>query len=450
MESKILIIDDDASFLRILEYTLQQEDYPVFTAESAEDGLTVFREQNPALVITDMKLPGMDGLQVVKAVKERASDTLVIIVTAYGEIELAVEAMKNGAYDYITKPFSRDELKLTVKKALQHRAISDENRRLRKELSGGVEFRDLIGSSPGMEKVIDMVRKVSDTEATVLITGESGTGKEMIARAVHSLSGRKAGPFIPINCAAIPGNLLESELFGHLKGAFTGAVKDRQGKFQQAEGGTLFLDEVGELPIDLQPKLLRALQERIVEPLGGGRPQKLDVRVVAATNLHLEEALEKGCFREDLYYRLSVIPIHLPPLRERREDIPLLLRFFAGKYGCPDLVFAQEALEKLMAYSWPGNVREIENTIERLIIMRRSDRVTPADLSEKIHLNHRKGRKPVYLLPDEGYSLEALERDVVLEALLRNQWNQSAAARFLRIPRHILLYRMEKYEIAPP
>jgi two-component system, NtrC family, response regulator len=293
-----------------------------------------------------------------------------------------------------------------------------------------------------------VVRKVADTEATVLLTGESGTGKELVARAIHTFSSRRTRPFVAVNCAAIPHDLLESELFGHVKGAFTGAVRDKTGKFLLADGGTLFLDEVGELPVDLQPKLLRALQERTVEPVGGIRPQKIDVRVVAATNADLEEGLRLGSFREDLYYRLAVIPLHLPPLRERPEDIPYLVRHFCAKHGAPQVQLAAEALRSLQDYHWPGNVRELENTVERLLIMRHSDLIAADELSDKI----RTGRQPaggggVLNLPPDGYPLEQLEREVVMEALARNGWNQTAAARFLRIPRHTLIYRMEKYNI---
>lgn len=449
-ETKILVIDDDDSLRRILEYSLMEEGHSVLTAASGEEGLAIFADQHPALVITDMKMSGMDGFQVLKAVKEQSADTLVIIITAFGEVDAAVRAMKLGAYDYVTKPFGRDELKLTVKKALQLRGLSEENRQLREELSDRNDFRTMVGTSKKMERVFEVVRKVADTEATVLITGESGTGKELVARAIHSLSSRKKAPFVPINCAAIPRELLESELFGHVKGAFTGAVKDRPGKFQMAEGGTLFLDEVGDLPVELQPKLLRVLQERVVEPLGGAKVQKLDVRLVAATNLDLEKAIDEGQFREDLYYRLSVIPVHLPSLRERKEDLPLLLRHFVAKLGCPDVTFSKEALDVLTMYSWPGNVRELENTVERLLIMRRGDEIGREDLPEKIGESRQLSNRAVILLPDEGYSLESLEREVVVEALRRNDWNQTAAARFLRIPRHVLVYRMEKYDIAVP
>ncbi|MBK5275173.1 MAG: sigma-54-dependent Fis family transcriptional regulator [Desulfuromonadales bacterium] len=455
MRPKILIIDDDTSLRRVLEYNLQEAGYAVATASSGEDGLALFDEVSPALVITDMKMPGMDGMQVLKAVKERSPETLVIVITAFGTVDIAVEAMKAGAYDYITKPFNRDELRLTVAKALQFSGLTVENKRLKDELSDRSDFRSLVGSSEAMEKVFGIVRKVADTEASVLITGESGTGKELIARSIHANSGRRDSPFVAINCAAIPRDLLESELFGHVKGAFTGAVKDKTGKFALADGGTLFLDEVGELPLELQPKLLRALQERTVEPVGGTKELKLDVRVVAATNLDIEQAITEGVFREDLYYRLAVIPVHLPPLRQRRDDIPPLLRHFCLKHGAGKVTFDKQSLETLTGYAWPGNVRELENTVERLLILRNADTISFDDLPDKIRNNGAATGTAAHSgsvvnLPDEGYSLEQLEREVVMQALERNRWNQAAAARFLRIPRHTLIYRMEKYEIVPP
>ncbi|MBI2353884.1 MAG: sigma-54-dependent Fis family transcriptional regulator [Deltaproteobacteria bacterium] len=450
MKPKILVIDDDASLRRVLEYNLEEAGYEVFAASSGEEGLTLFAEESPALVITDMKMPGMDGLQVLRTIKERAPETLVIIITAFGAVDIAVEAMKAGAYDYITKPFNRDELRLIVAKALQFTGLAAENRRLKGELADRSDLRTIVGSSREMERVFDIVRKVADTEASVLITGESGTGKELVARSLHAHSSRRDAPFVAINCAAIPRDLLESELFGHVKGAFTGAIRDKAGRFQMADGGTLFLDEVGDLPLELQPKLLRALQERVVEPVGGTTQQRLDVRVVAATNLDIEQAMASGTFRDDLYYRLSVIPIHIPPLRERRTDIPLLLRYFCVKHGCERVAFDKQALDTMTSYNWPGNVRELENTVERLLIMRNGDIISLADLPDKIRGGGAKGASAVITLPDEGYPLEQLEREVVVSALERNHWNQTAAARFLRIPRHTLIYRMEKYGITPP
>jgi len=445
MPPKILIVDDDSSFRRVLEYNLQQEGYDVYTAADGEQGLARFAEIAPPLVITDLKMPGMGGLQLLSAVKERSPSTVVIVLTAFGATETAVEAMKLGAFDYLTKPVNREELKLKVAQVLQVQGLSEENRLLKQELSDKADFRNLVGISKAMESVFAVVRKVADTEATVLITGESGTGKELVARAIHAGSSRRNAPFVAVNCAAIPRDLLESELFGHVKGAFTGAIRDKAGKFQQAEGGTIFLDEVGDLPIDLQPKLLRVLQERVVEPVGGRGEEKLDVRVLAATNTELEQAISQGRFREDLFYRLSVIPLELPPLRQRPEDIELLVRYFTAKYGGEGVTFSREALEVLQRYSWPGNVRELENTVERLLIMRNGDVIGADELPDKITASPVKteGNR----LPPEGYSLEQLEMEVVLEALERNNWNQTAAARFLRIPRHTLIYRMEKYNI---
>ncbi len=447
MKAKILVIDDDTSLRRVLEYNLQEEGYDVAAAASGEEGLRLFKQLQPDLVITDMKMSGMDGLKVLKSIKESSADTLVIIITAFGTVDVAVEAMKAGAYDYITKPFNREALKLTVKKALQFSGLAEENKRLKDELADKADFRSIVGSSPEMEKVFAMVRKVADTEASVFITGESGTGKELIARSIHANSSRRDGPFVAINCSAIPRDLLESELFGHTKGAFTGAIKEKSGKFQLADCGTIFLDEVGELLLELQPKLLRVLQEKEVEPLGGTKPQKLDVRVISATSLNMEKAIADGTFRDDLYYRLSVIPIHLPPLRERRKDIPLLIKYFSAKHGSDKISFDKEALEALSMFAWPGNVRELENTVERLLIMRSSDVIRFGELPDKFREPSSSHKNRVVRLPDEGYSLEQLEREIVIEALERNAWNQTAAARFLRIPRHTLIYRIEKYNI---
>jgi DNA-binding NtrC family response regulator len=450
MPPKILIIDDDSSLRRVLEYNLQQEGYEVFTAADGDSGLLLFAEQAPAVVITDLKMPGLGGFQLLSAVKERSPSTVVIVLTAFGAIDTAVEAMKLGAFDYLTKPFNREELKLTVRKALQLQGLSEENRLLKEELSERAAFKSIVGTSRVMEGVFAVVRKVADTEATVLITGESGTGKELVARAIHSGSSRRSGPFVAVNCAAIPRDLLESELFGHRKGAFTGAIRDKLGKFQLAEGGTIFLDEVGDLPVELQPKLLRVLQERAVEPVGGSSEQKIDVRVVAATNADLERWIAEGKFREDLYYRLCVIPLELPPLRARVEDIPLLVRYFCSKFGAERASFSKQALERLQSYAWPGNVRELENTVERLLIMRDGDLIGPEALPEKIAAGSARSEEGVLRLPPEGYSLEQLEMEAVQEALSRCDWNQTAAARFLRIPRHTLIYRMEKYHIVQP
>ena len=446
MKKTILVIDDDASLRRVLEFTLQDEGYDVITAASGEEGLERFAREKPAIVITDVRMPGIDGYQVLKSVKARSPSTVVIILTAFGVLEEAVEAMKQGAHDYLTKPFDRQTLKTAVGRALATSARRDRADSLS---SAERKVKVLLGESPAVKRVLAVVERVADTEATVLITGESGTGKELVANRLHEMSSRRDGPFVAVNCAAIARELLESELFGHVKGAFTGAVRDKQGKFQTARGGTLFLDEIGELPYELQPKLLRALQERVVDPVGATQPVRLDVRLVAATNRDLESAVAEGTFRQDLFYRLSVIPIEMPPLRECREDIPLLARHFFALYGGSSVILADDAMEALCAYDWPGNVRELENTIERLVIVRNADRITAGDLPEKIRAGGQSSQGIVQL-PPEGYPLEKLERDIVIQALERNNWNQTAAARFLSIPRHVLIYRMEKYGIIPP
>jgi two-component system NtrC family response regulator len=450
MAEKILVIDDDDSFRRVLEYNLQEDGHEVVTASSGEEGLILFKEHAPHLVITDMQMSGISGMDVLNAVKQESPDTLVIIITAFGAVDKAVQSMKLGAYDYITKPVNRDELKLVVRKALQLQNISAENRELRQRLEDREEFKHIIGSSDAMEAVFGLVRKVANTEATILITGESGTGKELVARAIHEQSSRRGSRFVAINCAAIPRELLESELFGHVKGAFTGAIRDQQGKFHQADGGTIFLDEVCEMPLAMQPKLLRVLQEKEITPIGADKVQKTDVRVIAATNQDIEAAVGAGLFREDLYYRLSVIPISLPPLRQRPSDIPLLTHHFAVKAGFPGVVFTKEASAALAGYPWPGNVRELENTITRMLILRHADMVGIEDVPEKIMTWRQQERSAIVHLPPEGYSLEQLEREVVMEALERNNGNKSAAAAFLKIPRHVLLYRLEKYGIESP
>ncbi len=449
MKQKILVIDDDPSLRRVMEYNLQQEGYEVSVAASGEKGLGMFDQLMPALVITDMKMPGIDGLDVLRHIRQRSPETLVIIITAFGEVDRAVEAMKAGAYDYIQKPFSRDSLKLTVSKALQYSGVIEENRRLKSQLDEKAGFRNMIGTSNEMQKVFDVINKVADTEAAVLITGESGTGKELVARAIHAQSSRRNAPFVAINCSAIPRELIESELFGYTKGAFTGALKDKAGKFQLAEGGTLFLDEIGELLPELQPKLLRALQEKEIDPVGSDKPLKIDVRVLSATNLDIRKAVTGGSFREDLFYRLSVIEIHLPPLRERRDDIALLIRHFCEKHGSAEVQFSRDALEVMRHYPWPGNIRELENTVERILILRHSDSIGVSDLPENM-LQKKTEANNMINLPDEGYPLDDLEKNIIIHALEKNSWNQAAAARFLSIPRHVLIYRIEKYGITLP
>lgn len=446
MAKQILLIDDDASLRRVTEFNLQQAGYQVQTTADGENGLQLYRHHPAGLVICDVQMPGMSGYQVLEQLLAHDPLCLVIIITAFSSVEKAVEAMKGGAYDYLTKPFSRDQLNLTVAKAFEFGNLRRENRQLKDVLAGRSEQQQIIGQAPIMHQLLQRVSRVAASQASVLITGESGSGKEVIAKALHSGSERADGPFVAVNCAAIPKDLIESELFGHLKGSFTGAVKDRKGKFSLADGGTLFLDEIGELPIDLQPKLLRALQEQEIEPVGG-TPDQVDVRVLAATNRNLEEAMADGSFREDLFYRLAVVPLEVPPLRERKEDIPLLLEFFLRKHQAGVGVhFSQEVVAHLQDYHWPGNVRELENVVEQMLILRQGSTLELCDLPQRI------GRSPlrpssVLSLPEEGYSLEDLEREAVEIALQRCNGNKTRAAAFLRIPRHTLLYRLEKYQI---
>jgi DNA-binding NtrC family response regulator len=447
---KVLLIDDDASLRRVTEYSLQSAGFQVICAADGEQGLACFKVDHPEIVITDIQMPGLSGYEVLQQIKAERPETLVIVITAYSSVEKAVEAMKQGAYDYLAKPFSRDELVLLVEKAFNLLGLQEENKRLRDELEHQIDFSHMVAISDVMQDIFDVVRRVAPTEASILITGESGTGKELIARAIHQGGPRSKEPFVAINCAAIPANLLESELFGHVRGAFTGAVRDRAGKFVEADGGTLFLDEVGEMPMELQPKLLRVLQEMEIEPVGG-KVRSVDVRIVAATNQDVETAMQEGRFREDLYYRLAVIPIELPPLRERADDIQLLVRHFLERFsvGNPTDISAA-ALESMTAYAWPGNVRELQNAVERMVVLNHGETLDLHHLPAKIRSLPSSARSQIVELPPDGYSLEAVEKEVVVQALERNDWNQTRAAAFLQVPRHTLIYRMEKYDIKKP
>jgi two-component system NtrC family response regulator len=449
MAKQILLIDDDVSLRRVTEFNLEEAGYQVLKAANGAEGLELFKRHRPSLVITDVQMPEMDGYQVLQQVLELEPQTLVVIITAFSSVEKAVEAMKSGAHDYLTKPFSRDQLSLIVAKAFEFCKLRQENSQLKDALAGSIVNGQIIGQAPVMQQLLQRVEKVAASQASVLISGESGSGKEVIAKALHNGSTRSEAPFVAVNCAAIPKDLIESELFGHIKGSFTGAIKDRKGKFSLADGGTLFLDEIGELPIDLQPKLLRVLQEQEFEPVGG-TTERVDVRVVAATNRDLEEAMQAGSFREDLYYRLAVVPMTLPPLRERKEDIPLLLDFFLRKHQAGvGIKFSSEVLSRLQDYSWPGNVRELENVVEQMIILRQGDELDVCDLPPRIGRSVVRANS-VLNLPDEGYPLEDLEREAVEIALGRCSGNKTKAAAYLRIPRHTLLYRLEKYNIQNP
>ncbi len=448
----ILIVEDEPKMLRLLELNLSEEGYSIQTAQDAEAGLSLLRKDRIDLVITDLKLPGMDGLEFLQAVKRVNASIPVIVMTAYGTVETAVEAMKAGATDYVLKPFSLEEMKLIVGKELDVHRLREENRSLREALGHRYEFKNIIGRSAKMQEVLATVERVAPTNSTILLGGESGVGKDLIARAIHEHSRRASGPFIKINCTAIPENLLESELFGYEKGAFTGAVTSKPGKFELADKGTIFLDEIGDVPGSIQVKLLRVLQDREFERLGGTKTLKVDVRVVAATNQDLRAALEEGTFREDLYYRLNVVPINIAPLRERKEDVPYLVDHFIERFrresGKPIRGITPAAQRLLMEFHWPGNVRELENIIERAVALSVADMLDVADI--RLDLSPVRGTPAATsnAFPPDGVTLEQFEDGIVKEALRRAGGNKSQAARLLGISRNALRYRLSKMGVA--
>ncbi len=446
MADTILLIDDDESLRRVTEYNLSEAGFIVITAASGRKGLELFSKNIPDLVITDVKLGDMDGLEVLAAIKRESPETPVIVITAFGSIEMAVKAMHEGAFNFITKPFDRKTLRLSCTKALELTSLRSQKQQLADEVNRLTGTSGMETANSAMAELLETALKVASSEATVLITGESGTGKEVLARLVHQHSPRKDQPMVAVNCTAIPDNLIESELFGHVKGAFTGAIANRKGRFQAADQGTLFLDEIGELKMDMQAKLLRVIQEREVEPVGSDRIEKVDVRIVAATNKDLREEVAKGRFREDLYYRLSVIPLHIPPLRERREDIPALSNHFLTKLGAARGVkFSTKVMSLMKRYDWPGNIRELQNTVERSLILRKGTIIEPDD----INLPTAKTSDILEIpdIPPEGVSLEDIEKGLILKALEKSGGNRSQAARLLKIPRHVLIYRLEKFDI---
>ncbi len=446
MADFILLIDDDDNLRKVTEYNLTSGGFKVISAGSGKQGLKAFADQPPDLVVTDIKLGDVNGLEILKKVKIDSPDTPVIIITAFGTIEMAVRAMREGAFHFITKPFDRDTLRLSCKKALELKGLRSKNRLLSDEINRLIGTEGMVTANSAMRELLNTAVRVADSEATVLITGESGTGKEVLARLIHQNSPRKTGPMVAVNCAAIPDTLIESELFGHVKGAFTGAVSDRKGRFQTASGGTLFLDEIGELKIDMQVKLLRSIQEREVEPVGSDRKDKIDIRIIAATNKDLHEAVAIKKFREDLYYRLSVIPLHIPPLRDRKEDIPALVEHFLKKFDAPsDVKFSEKALISMKRYAWQGNIRELQNTVERCIIMRKGAVIEETDLNLQIQPLANQPLIPE--IPDEGISLDEVEKTLIQKALEKSGGNRSNAARLLKIPRHVLIYRIEKYDL---
>jgi len=444
----ILLADDDENIRRVLEFQLSEAGYKISAAADGAEAFEIFTNNDFDCIITDLRMPKLSGLELLEKIKTLNAEIPVVVITAFGEVETAVSAMKAGAFDYINKPFNRDEILITLERALSFSETKSENRRLREIVRKEFQIENLIGDSPPMQAVLNVVERVSRSDATVLIAGESGTGKELIAKGIHFSGKRKDKPFVPINCAAIPENLIEAELFGYKRGSFTGANLDTKGKFEDATGGTLFLDEISAMPLALQPKLLRVLQEQEIVRIGESTPRKIDVRIIAATNQNLEKMVEDGTFREDLYFRLAVVPVNLPPLRTRREDIPLLVNYFfrraKEKHGFENLKIEREVFNKLSNYSFPGNVRELENLIERMVVLSDGENITLQDVPQSI-------TKPVETfgnvrmeLPAENISLDTVEREIIRYALDMHNGNQSQTARYLSITRSALIYRMQK------
>ncbi len=448
--ARILVVDDERSMREFLEILLRKEGYDVTTAGDVDGAFVALDSDDYDLVITDIQMPGKSGLDLLRGIREAQADALVVMITAFATTETAIAAMKEGAYDYLTKPFKVDEIKLVVQKALEKKLLTSENARLRLELRSERQQRQLVGNSARMQQVYEMVTRIAPTKTNVLIAGESGTGKELVARAIHAESDRASAPFVALNCAAIPENLLESELFGHVKGAFTGAISNKTGLFEMADTGTLFLDEVGELTLPLQVKLLRVLQDKSIRRVGGTSDRRVDVRILAATNRRLEVEVAEGRFREDLYYRLNVIQLELPPLRERLEDLPLLVHHFVEKFGRElgkDVRgLSEEAMACLRAHAWPGNVRELENGIERAVALSRSEWIEAEELPPNVR--QQAEARPGVKLPQGNLDLDNLvadyERELLLGALKRQGGVKKRAAHSLGISFRSFRYRLEK------
>ena len=454
---KILVVDDERGLREVLSIMLKRAGYAVIEATDGEEAIGHITKEIFDLVITDLRMPKADGMEVLKAVKSSSPETVVLVITAFATADSAVDAMKQGAYDYLTKPFQVDEVQLIIRNALEKRRLSAENILLKREMASQSSFAQLVGQSESMQKVFDVVRQVADAKSNVLICGESGTGKELVARAIHYNSARSSMPFVAVNCSAVPETLLESELFGHMKGSFTGAMANKAGLFEVANGGTIFLDEIGDTTPTIQVKLLRVIQEREFRRVGGSQDIKVDVRVVAATNKDLEKAVAEGSFREDLYYRLDVIPIRLPPLRLRTGDIPILAEHFLGKFsqesGKPVPVLTPEAMHVLLGHEWRGNVRELENLIERVVTFSTGASVSDEDIRGWLHraVTAQQQQGIPTDLPEDGLDLEELvngiEKDLLLKALERAMWVKKKAARLLRLNTRSFRYRLEKYAI---
>jgi DNA-binding NtrC family response regulator len=452
---RILVVDDEELNRDLLQQILEREGYQVAIAANGQEALALLRQEAFHVVLTDLKMPGMTGVEVIRELKMLAPSTMGIIHTAYGSVETAVEAMKAGAYDYVTKPVRRDELLVVIQRALEFQHLHHENVSLRKQLKAKYKFDNIVSDNEKMQAIFTQVEKVADTDSTVLIYGESGTGKELIARALHYNSYRQDKPLVPINCGAIPEDLLESELFGHEKGAFTGATAQRLGRFELANGGTIFLDEIGEMRPSLQVKILRVLQEREFERIGGTRTIKVDVRILAATNKNLEDLVARQQFRDDLFWRLNVIPITMPPLRERLSDIPLLVAHFIARFNAEKKQhltgISPEALQMLQSYHWPGNVRELENTVERIAILKGSGMIMPEDLPEKIARPSLSRSVPGVNIPDDGIDFDAMvetfEKQLLMQALVKAGGVKSKAANLLHMNRTTLVEKVKKLRL---
>ena len=454
---KILVVDDEQGLRDVLSIMLKRTGYAVTSVADGEEAVELLNKEIFDLVITDLRMPNVDGMEVLKVAKSASPETVVLVITAFASADSAVEAMKQGAYDYLTKPFQVDEVQLIIRNALEKRRLTTENILLKREMASQSSFAQLVGQSEAMQRVFEVVRKVADSKSNVLICGESGTGKELVARAIHYNSGRSALPFVAVNCSAVPETLLESELFGHMKGSFTGAISNKAGLFEVANGGTIFLDEIGDTTPSIQVKLLRVIQEREFRRVGGHQDIKVDVRIVAATNKNLEKAVADGSFREDLYYRLDVIPIRLPPLRMRSGDIPLLVTHFLERFskesGKPVPVLTPDAMHVLVGHEWRGNVRELENLIERVVAFSTGGTVTDSDVQGWLHRSVApQSQQGISLdLTDEGVDLEGLvngiEKELLIKALEQSKWVKKKAARLLRLNARSFRYRLEKYAI---
>lgn len=448
MPNSVLMIDDDNSLLQVTEYQLKEAGYEVFTASDAYRGHEILTNQQIDIVLTDLNMPGMDGHQLIKKIRKTMPQIPIIVITAYGSLDNAIKTTQSGVNDYLTKPFSIEALLFSIQKNIQLKKLNAENIALKKQLYDKYNPENIIGQSAAMKNLRALIEKVAQSEANVLIRGESGTGKELIARAMHSKSSRKDNPFIPINCASIPANLMESELFGHTKGSFTGAIKDSAGKFEVAQNGSIFFDEIGDLQIDLQGKLLRVIQEREIQRVGENKLRPVNARVLAATHRDLEQMVAQGSFRQDLFYRLNVVPVIAPPLREHAEDIPLLLNHFIQKLEPPKrFVLSDEAMAALTNHSWLGNIRELENLVERLSILHPDQIIGIENLPIQQPTLPESGEQFTIMLPKDGIALHDIEKRVIEISLQRNNYNQSKAAEFLKVPRHILLYRIKKLGI---